>query len=134
MNSKVWCSGSTLSSPCPTRRSNSVASFEAREAKLRWVSSTPFGFPVVPLVKRREATSSAAAVLCSGCACSGAPRSNSGKGRTRSPGGGPPSRSSARGEATSTRAPAARAQFWISASEDCASSGAAVAPALRMPK
>ena len=134
VNSKVWCSGSTLSSPWPTRSSNSVASFEVSEAKFLCVRTTPFGLPVVPLVKSTEATSSAAAVLRRGCGSPGTPRSSSGKVRTRNPAGRSPRRSSARGEAIRMRARAASAQLPISWSDICASSGAAVAPALRTPK
>ena len=130
----MWCSGRTLSTPSPTRRSKSPASFAASEAKFRCVSSTPLGLPVVPLVKSTEATSSAAALLRrAGSPAASEGRSASGKLIVRSPGN-TPNRSATRGLAISTCAFAACAQFCTSAGLRPESSGAAVAPALRMPK
>ncbi len=55
-NSKVWCSGSTESIPSLTPNSKTRDSSDTMKVKLRWLSITPLGLPVVPEVKISEAT------------------------------------------------------------------------------
>ena len=50
MNSKVWCSGSTLSTASPRDSGNTGDSAATSEVKFACVSITPLGRPVVPLV------------------------------------------------------------------------------------
>ena len=57
-NSKVWCSGSTDSIPSLTPNSNIFDSSDTMKVKLRWVSITPLGLPVVPEVKISDASAS----------------------------------------------------------------------------
>ncbi len=57
VNSNVWWRGSTESTRSPGRSGKSGASCAASEVKFAWVSLTPFGVPVVPLVNSTDAMS-----------------------------------------------------------------------------
>ena len=113
-------------------------------AKLRWVSITPLGLPVVPLVKSSEATSSGEAFLRTApmpLGRSGSPAKASPKLMSLVP---RPAAASAFSSAgcfsrmnSVTRqifASLRRAMLMISASASSLSTGTAVQPARRMPK
>jgi hypothetical protein len=55
-NSKVWCKGRTERTPSCVVMSNTDESIETMFVKFLCESMTPFGVPVVPEVKMREAT------------------------------------------------------------------------------
>ncbi len=55
-NSNVWCSGRTLSSLSCLYSENSDDSLLTIDVKFLCVSITPFGVPVVPLVKISDAS------------------------------------------------------------------------------
>ncbi len=140
-------SGSTESIPSLVPNSNTFDSSDTMKVKLRWVSITPLGFPVVPEVKMSEATASgfcrrSSARLCSRStsSCGTAKASANDQTFVDKPASASAAASaspclSARSSPASTpAAPDARATFTSSAIDDSCPTGTTVAPALRIPK
>ena len=146
-NSKVWCSGSTDSIPSLTPNSKIFDSSDTMKVKLRWVSITPLGLPVVPEVKISDASASGLARRASF-----APRSrstaSSGSANTSENGqsfvarpasanaaaSASPSLSSRSSPISRPTAPEARATLTSSATFSSRSTGTTVAAALSTPK
>ena len=146
-NSKVWCSGSTDSIPSLTPNSKIFDSSETMKVKLRWVSITPLGLPVVPEVKINDASASGLERLASlaprsrSTARSGSVKtSENGQSLVVSPASAKaaasasPSLSRRSSPMRRPTAPEARATFTSSATLSSRSTGTTVAAALSTPK